>query len=123
MSFRRLLLGGAAALLAGLVYLNALHNPFVYDDYRTIVDNVSVQSPGSFRAIVLHDITRPIVNLSYAADRALWGAQPFGFHVTSVILHMLNVLLLYQLACRFAADLIPASDRAGEAGPTRAPAR
>src|SRR5438128_1712278 len=113
MSFRRLLLGGAAALLAGLVYLNALHNPFVYDDYRTIVENVSVQSPGSFRAIVLHDITRPIVNLSYAADRALWGAQPFGFHVTSVLLHMLNVVLLYQLAWRFAEDLMSASTARG----------
>src|SRR2546426_11639094 len=114
MSSRRLLVGGAAALLAGLVYLNALHNPFVYDDYRTIVENGSVQSPGSFRAIVLHDITRPIVNLSYAADRALWGAlwgaQPFGFHVTSVLLHMVNVVLLYQLASRFADDLMSASD-------------
>src|SRR5207247_1475821 len=97
-------------------YLNALHNPFVYDDYRTIVENVSVQSPGSFRAIVLHDITRPIVNLSYAADRALWGAQPFGFHVTSVLLHMLNVVLLCQLAWRFADDLMPASDGGREAG-------
>ncbi|PYR64474.1 MAG: hypothetical protein DMF91_00200 [Acidobacteria bacterium] len=104
------------------MYLNALHNPFVYDDSRTIVENVSVQSPGSFRAIVLHDITRPIVNLSYAADRALWGAQPFGFHVTSVLLHMLNVVLLYQLAWRFADDLSPASD-GGRDSAKRAAAR
>jgi tetratricopeptide (TPR) repeat protein len=116
MSSRRLLLGGAAALLAGLVYLNALHNPFVYDDYRTIVENVSVQSPGSFRAIVLHDITRPIVNISYAADRALWGAQPFGFHVTSVLLHMLNVMLLCQLAWQFADDVSAGSGDARHAG-------
>jgi Flp pilus assembly protein TadD len=115
----RLLLGGAAALLAGLVYLNALHNPFVYDDYRTIVENVSVQSPGSFRAIVLHDITRPIVNISYAADRALWGAEPFGFHVTSVLLHMLNVMLLWQLAWQLADDLNAAPAATRSAGSAR----
>ena len=33
------------------------------------------------RAIVLHDVTRPMVNLSYAIDRAIWGAEPFGYHV------------------------------------------
>ena len=28
--------------LVGLVYVNALQNPFVYDDFRTIVDNGSI---------------------------------------------------------------------------------
>ena len=53
------------------------------------------------RAIVLGAVTRPIVNFSYALDRAVWGAGPFGFHVTNVLLHMLNVVLLFQLAWRF----------------------
>ena len=30
--------------LAGLVYVNALHNPFVYDDFRTILDDGSITS-------------------------------------------------------------------------------
>ena len=30
------------------------------------------------------------------------GPAPFGFHVTNVLLHMLNVVLLFQLARRFA---------------------
>jgi hypothetical protein len=45
-------------------------------------------------------MTRPLVNASYAVDRALWGAGPFGFHLTSVLLHMLNVVLLFQLVRR-----------------------
>ena len=28
-------------------------------------------------------------------DRAVWGRGPFGFHLTNVLLHMVNVLLLF----------------------------
>ena len=82
------------------MYLNALHNPFVYDDYHTVVANTSIQSVANLRAMVLHDVKRPIVNVSYAIDRALWGPAPLGFHVTNVLLHMLNVVLLFHLALR-----------------------
>jgi len=85
-------------LLAALVYLNALHNPFVYDDYRTIVANRSIAPPIDVRRVLLHDATRPFVNASYAVDRALWGARPFGFHLTNACLHVLNVALLFALA-------------------------
>jgi protein O-mannosyl-transferase len=99
---------GAATLLAGVVYLNALHNPFVYDDYRTIVANTSIQSVANLPALVLHDVKRPIVNVSYAIDRALWGPAPLGFHVTNVLLHMLNVVLLFYLALRLSSDRVAA---------------
>src|SRR6185312_6148263 len=84
---------GAAALVSGLVYVNALRNPFVYDDYHTVVENHSIELLSDLRAIVLHDVTRPIVNFSYALDRALWGATPIGLHVTTALIHVLNVLL------------------------------
>src|SRR6185437_2101764 len=38
-----LLAGGLAVLLAVIVYLNALHNPFVYDDRRLILGNASIE--------------------------------------------------------------------------------
>ena len=82
------LLAGVAVVLAGLVYVNALHNPFVYDDRRLVVENRSLRSPLDLRGIVLHEVTRPVVNLSYAIDRAIWGPAPFGFHITNVLLHM-----------------------------------
>lgn len=94
------LLAGVAVVLAGLVYVNALHNPFVYDDRRLVVENRSLRSPLDLRAIVLHEVTRPVVNLSYAIDRTIWGAAPFGFHVTNVLLHMLNVALLFDFTRR-----------------------
>lgn len=89
-----------AVLLAGLVYINALDNPFVYDDRRLVVENRSLRPPLNLTAIVLHEVTRPVVNLTYAIDRTLWGPSPFGFHVTNVLLHMLNVALLFEFGRR-----------------------
>src|SRR5262249_28726875 len=100
---RHAVFAGVAALLAGAAYLNALGNPFVYDDYRTVIDNASIAKLDLY-SIVVHNLTRPLINLSYAIDRALWGAAPFGFHVTSVLLHAANVILLFHLAARLIGD-------------------
>jgi hypothetical protein len=94
----------AAAAAAVVVYLNALNNPFVYDDHHTVVTNTSIGSLGDLRAIVRHDVTRPLVNLSYAVDRRLWGERPFGFHLTNVLLHAIDVMLLFALARRALGD-------------------
>lgn len=103
--FRRRLFGASSAALAAvLVYLNALHNLFVYDDHRLIVENVSIQHAFDIKAIVLHEVTRPLVNVSYALDHALWGPSPFGYHLTNLLLHALNVILFFGLACSIVAD-------------------
>jgi Flp pilus assembly protein TadD len=85
--------------LAALVYINALHNPFVYDDHRLILENPSLLQPRNFWGLILHERTRPVVNISYAVDRALWGPQPFGFHLTNLILHAVNVALFFTVGC------------------------
>jgi hypothetical protein len=103
-----LLAGGAAAAMAISVYANALHNPFVYDDYHTVIENASIRTVTNLRAIFWHDVTRPVVNFSYAVDRAFWGPATFGFHLTSVLLHALNVILLFVLARRMQLDVLPA---------------
>jgi tetratricopeptide (TPR) repeat protein len=94
-----------SALLALLVYLNALFNPFVYDDHRVILENASLSSFGNWRAILVHDMTRPLLNFSYAVDYAIWnGPRPFGFHLTNVLLHAANVVLLFNLAVALVRD-------------------
>ena len=50
-----------AVVLAGLVYVNALNNPFIYDDYRLVVENRAIADIREVRAIVAHDATRPLV--------------------------------------------------------------
>ena len=90
-------LAGLAVVYSGLIYVNALHNPYVYDDNRTVLNNPSIADITEFKRIVLRESMRPLVNYSYALDRAVWPSQPLGHHATSVLLHMLNVLLLFQL--------------------------
>ena len=80
---RRALACSFAALVGGLLYLNALHNPFIYDDYQTVVDNPSIRHVFDLRSIVLYSVTRPMVNLSYAIDRAL-TLLPTGALMTSL---------------------------------------
>lgn len=37
----------------------------------------------------------PLTWLSLMTDAAVWGARPFGYHLTNIVLHALNGLLLY----------------------------
>jgi len=94
----------AAVLLAAGLYLNVLHNPFVYDDFRTVSDNGSIVSPRDPWAIARYDTTRPLTNVSFALDRAVWGASPFGFHLTNVVLHVFNVALIFVLVSQLCVD-------------------
>jgi len=103
-----------AVLAAGLVYLNALHAPYVYDDYRTILSNASLIPPFEWRAVLLFDLTRPVTNLSFAIDHLIWTSLPFGLHVTNVLLHMLNTALVFALALRVARDSTRAGAKLGE---------
>jgi protein O-mannosyl-transferase len=91
-------------ILAFAVYLNALDNPFVYDDHDTIVANPSLVDPSNIRFVLVHMPFRPVVNLSYAFDRAVWGFQPFGFHLTNVILHAAVSVLLFAFLRTALAD-------------------
>ncbi len=40
---------------------------------------------------------RPVTWMSYAFDYLLWGLQPHGFHLTSIVFHVANGLLLLLL--------------------------
>jgi len=104
MTRRGWLAAAAAVVLSGLVYTNAIHNPFVYDDNRVILQNRSIVPPVNLRAILMHDASRPVVNASYTLDRALYGPAPEGFHVTSILLHMIVVGLLFWVAWRVMED-------------------
>ena len=81
-----------------MLYASSLDNPFVYDDFRLIVENPAIQNLSGVLTVLARDITRPLVSLSYVADTAIWGTGPFGYHLTNVLLHALNVVLAYWVA-------------------------
>ncbi len=97
--------GVLAAALAAAVYVNALDNPFVYDDHDTVVANPSLAVLSNLRFILTHSPFRPVVNVSYAIDRAIWGTDPFGFHLTNVLLHAAVVALMCAFLRRALADV------------------
>jgi protein O-mannosyl-transferase len=101
----RVWLPALAAVLAAAVYINALDNPFVYDDHDTIIANPSLVDPANIRFVFVYSPFRPLVNVSYAVDRMLWDMQPFGFHLTNVILHALVVVLMYAFVRVALADV------------------
>lgn len=87
------------------IYANTLWNEFVYDDTATIANNRLIKDlynlPTLFKKdYFLHsgEMTyRPVVTLTYFLDYSLSGLNPFGYHITNILLHALNSVLLYTL--------------------------
>jgi hypothetical protein len=94
--------------LAIVVYINALPNGFVFDDMTTIVHNVHIKDlaknfPAFFNLdyfkIAQAEVSyRPIATLSYFLIYALFNLNPLAFHLTSLLLHIFNVIGVYVLA-------------------------
>lgn len=99
-----------------LLYGRVLQSPFVYDDLDQIVRNPNLVSwhivfvrffagtvafTSELRAVAEAGSTyRPFYWLSLALDRHLWGLNPIGFHLTNLLLHALNGVLLFHLLRR-----------------------
>ncbi len=54
----------------------------------------------------------PVTWLTFGLDHALWGMDPFGYHLTNVLLHTANAALFYLVALRLLRLGAPAA-RAG----------
>jgi len=93
-----------AASLALVVYANTLHNPFVYDDRTEVLENPSIRGLADLPHVFTYNLTRPITNLSYAVDYAFSGLDPIAYHVTSLLLHLTAVALLFTLVRELVRD-------------------
>jgi tetratricopeptide (TPR) repeat protein len=49
----------------------------------------------------------PLTWVSHQVDASVWGLSPAGHHLTSVLLHTANTLLLLLLLCRMTGDFWP----------------
>jgi len=85
------------------VYFNSLFNGFYMDDYLLIHEDRAVSDGAGFlwnfsRPLrFFPEYYRPLQVYSLRLDYFLWGPEPFGFHLTSVLLHLFNAVLLYVL--------------------------
>ncbi|MEI6633103.1 MAG: tetratricopeptide repeat protein [Chlamydiota bacterium] len=115
------------ALLAGIIYSNTLDNGFVWDDVYLISRNVNVHHlryvPRHFTSPFFGDTNdptavnrgsywRPLTMLSFNLDYALWRNNPTGYHLTNLLLHSFNavmVLLLFRAIPRTRHAAFPAA--------------
>ncbi|HNW43385.1 MAG TPA: tetratricopeptide repeat protein [Elusimicrobiales bacterium] len=96
-------------VIAFAVFLPALKNGFLdWDDISNLVENRNYMGLG--RAQLKWMFTtfhlgpyQPLSWLTYAADYLAWGLNPFGFHLTNVLLHCANALLFYFLCAKLLA--------------------
>ena len=99
-------------LLSFFLLLPLLGYGFLSDDFPLIVANPRLQSWSLFFQNLLTPFFsfptnpqlhywRPTTLLSYALELRLWGVSPWGFHLTNILLHTANTLLLYLLLKRF----------------------
>jgi tetratricopeptide (TPR) repeat protein len=97
-------IGGLAValLLACLAYAPSLTVPFQFDDVSFVRDNPGLRSlwPPERWIRSHHQETRPLANLTFALNHAWTRAEPWSYHVVSIVLHLACVLLLFVLVRR-----------------------
>ena len=97
------------ALIAFAAFLPALGADFVtWDDNRNFLDNPAYRGLGwtqlrwmwtSFH--MGHYV--PITWMTLGLDYELWGMNPAGYHLTNLLLHTANAVVVYFVALRLLA--------------------
>ena len=102
-ALRRWALPAIALAVVAAAYLPSLRNGFVWLDEREILQHgLIVDRLGEIPGLFLNDRNyagyhRPIYDLLHSLDAAIWGFRPFGFHLSSLVLHLANVFLVWLL--------------------------
>ena len=86
--------------LVALAYLQGMHAPFVYDDRIEVVGNATIRDLGSLRAVLEYNVSRVLLILTYAWNFRSFALDPFGYHVTNLVIHGLTVGVGIAFAAR-----------------------
>jgi len=93
-------------LVVVVCYAHALTGDFQFDDYKVIVDNPAVHSWDAWQNTAGQGFLgiRPLLKISYVLN---WAADPgvWGFHLFNIVVHGLNVSLVYHLTRLFVREL------------------
>ena len=95
-------------ILCTAIYMPSLRGDFVYDDFGTIVKNPYIKnlkyipdyfSPHNKQTWSYyreqHNLYRPILLLSFAFNYHTSRLDTFSYHITNLIIHIINTLLVY----------------------------
>ncbi len=98
--WRRLAGALLIVVLTCAVYFPSLSGGFIFDDDIYLTKAAYIQAAdGPYRIWFTTEPTDyyPFSNTTLWIEWRLWGANPIGYHVTNLLLHIASVLLIWQL--------------------------
>jgi len=106
---RLVFLQAALIILAGWwVYFPALHGGWLWDDNTDITENPVLRDPAGIWKIWFAPTSLDFYPLKASVQWIqwrLWGLDPFGYHVTNVVLHLICALLLWRVLSKLGVRL------------------
>ena len=96
-------------VIAGVIaYWNSFDGAFVYDDLDAVRDNPHIRRlwpPSEAMSLPMlgSEATvdrRPVLSLSFALNHALFGPEPWGYHLVNLMIHIAAGLLLFGVVRR-----------------------
>ena len=101
-------------LLTLVVFLPTLQNGFVnWDDEANLLENPHYRGLGweqirwMFTTFYM-SVYRPLTWIPLGFDYVVWGMNPFGYHLTSLLFHCANAVLFYLIAVWLLSLAMPA---------------
>ena len=119
MTRREALILGAIVLATIAIYLPSLRNGWVTDDWGIFVNNTLIHSWSFVWNSIRYDsfwfrdpsalpqslYYRPLGNIWFAANAALFGTQPALWHLAKIALHAVTVVLCFRVAQLISGDV------------------
>jgi tetratricopeptide (TPR) repeat protein len=101
---RFILILSAMIICGSMAFFPLMSSDYTWPDRSLVRDNPLVESPaGFYNAWTLTGETasfRPLAWNAFWIERRMWGSKAYGFHLTSVFLHILNAFLLWRILKR-----------------------
>ena len=103
---RAILIAVLTIVAGGLgAFSNSFKGQFIFDDLLALTQNPSTEHWWRLDQTLNPPINmttggRPILNASFAFDRAIFGLKPFGYHIGNLAIHLGAALLLFGIIRR-----------------------
>jgi tetratricopeptide (TPR) repeat protein len=108
------ILSALLVLAVAVVYSATLAYDFSkYDDHLLITQNPAITQGVSFHTVVwafttdYENLWYPMTWLSYILDYQLYGQNPWGYHLTNILLHAAATVLLFDVLRRITNGVWP----------------
>lgn len=98
----------SVSMVAFWAYKDTLQTPFTAVDTLPLIHTSRIESVDDLTRILTQRMLagtgfplhyyRPITSLSFSLDYLFWKLDPFGYHLTDLVLHILVTVLVFSLA-------------------------